>query len=134
MLTDAQVCMTSMIYLFRPPLTAKAIYRKTAKAKLYTYTYVHEFTSAYNQKIPHRFYGKCPLNWLELKYVIVLNILNKSINGHNFSKFNNCPSRDVKSENLWLYHVSSRIKYIYVFLNICTYTYIYIYNIYSIYI
>jgi len=28
MLTDAQVyCMTSMIYLFRPPLTAKAIYR-----------------------------------------------------------------------------------------------------------
>ena len=39
MLTDAQVyCMTSMIYLFRPPLTAKAIYRKTAEAKLYTYT------------------------------------------------------------------------------------------------
>ena len=37
MLTDAQVyCMTSMIYLFRPPLTAKAIYRKTAEAKLYT--------------------------------------------------------------------------------------------------
>ena len=34
MLTDAQVyCMTSMIYLFRPPLTAKAIYRKTAEAK-----------------------------------------------------------------------------------------------------
>jgi len=38
MLTDAQVyCITSMIYLFRPPLTAKAIYRKTAEAKLYTY-------------------------------------------------------------------------------------------------
>jgi len=37
MLTDAQVyCMTSMIYLFRPPLTAKAIYKKTAEAKLYT--------------------------------------------------------------------------------------------------
>jgi len=37
MLTDAQVyCMTSMIYLFRPSLTAKAIYRKTAEAKLYT--------------------------------------------------------------------------------------------------
>ena len=35
MLTDAQVyCMTSMIYLFRSPLTAKAIYRKTAEAKL----------------------------------------------------------------------------------------------------
>jgi len=35
MLTDAQVYyMTSMIYLFRPPLTAKAIYRKTAEAKL----------------------------------------------------------------------------------------------------
>ena len=35
MLTDAQVYyMTSMIYLF-PPLTAKAIYRKTAEAKLY---------------------------------------------------------------------------------------------------
>jgi len=34
MLTDAQVyCMTSVIYLFRPPLTAKAIYRKTAEAK-----------------------------------------------------------------------------------------------------
>jgi len=32
MLTDAQVyCMTSMIYLFRAPLTAKAIYRKTAE-------------------------------------------------------------------------------------------------------
>ncbi|KYM85695.1 hypothetical protein ALC53_04476 [Atta colombica] len=28
------LCMTSMIYLFRPPL--KAIYRKTAEAKLYT--------------------------------------------------------------------------------------------------
>jgi len=25
-----------MIYLFRPPLTAKAIYKKTAEAKLYT--------------------------------------------------------------------------------------------------
>jgi len=40
MLTDAQVyCLTSMIYLFRPPLTAKAvsIYRKTAEAKLYIY-------------------------------------------------------------------------------------------------
>jgi len=37
MLTDAQVyCMTSMIYLFRLPLTAKAIYMKTAEAKLYT--------------------------------------------------------------------------------------------------
>jgi len=37
MLTDAQVyCMTSMIYLFRLPLTAKAVYRKTAEAKLYT--------------------------------------------------------------------------------------------------
>ena len=37
MLTDAQVyCMTSMIYLCRPPLTAKAIYRKMAEAKLYT--------------------------------------------------------------------------------------------------
>ena len=37
MLTDAQVyCMTSMIYLFRPSLTAKAIYRKTAEAKLQT--------------------------------------------------------------------------------------------------
>jgi len=36
MLTDAQVyCMTSMIYLLRPPLTAKAIYRKTAEAKLF---------------------------------------------------------------------------------------------------
>jgi len=36
MLTDAQVyCMTSMIYLFRPPLTAKAIYRKMTEAKLY---------------------------------------------------------------------------------------------------
>jgi len=35
MLTDAQVyCMTSMIYLFRPPLTAKAIYRKTAEANI----------------------------------------------------------------------------------------------------
>jgi len=35
MLTDAQVyCMTFMIYLFRPPLTAKAIYRKT-EAKLH---------------------------------------------------------------------------------------------------
>jgi len=32
MLTDAQYyCMTSMIYLFRPPLTAKTIYRKTAE-------------------------------------------------------------------------------------------------------
>jgi len=36
MLTDAQIyCMTSMIYLFQPPLTAKAIYKKTAEAKLY---------------------------------------------------------------------------------------------------
>jgi len=36
MLTDAQVyCMTFMIYLFRPPLIAKAICRKTAEAKLY---------------------------------------------------------------------------------------------------
>jgi len=35
MLTDAQVyCMTFMIYFFRPPLTAKAIYRKT-EAKLH---------------------------------------------------------------------------------------------------
>jgi len=34
MLTDAQVY--SMIYLFRPSLTAKAIDRKTADAKLYT--------------------------------------------------------------------------------------------------
>ncbi|EGI62896.1 hypothetical protein G5I_08761 [Acromyrmex echinatior] len=34
---DAQVYfMMSMIYLFRPPLTVKAIYRKTAEAKLYT--------------------------------------------------------------------------------------------------
>ena len=34
MLTDVQVyCMTSMIYLFQ--LTAKAIYRKMAEAKLY---------------------------------------------------------------------------------------------------
>ena len=33
MLTDAQVyCMTSIIYLFRAPITAKAIYRKTAEA------------------------------------------------------------------------------------------------------
>ena len=38
MLTDAQVyCMTSMIYLFRPPLTTKVIYRKMAEAKLYIY-------------------------------------------------------------------------------------------------
>ena len=38
MLTDAQVyCMTSMIYLFRPSLTAKAIYKKTAEAKLYIF-------------------------------------------------------------------------------------------------
>ncbi|KYM81842.1 hypothetical protein ALC53_07634 [Atta colombica] len=29
-------CMTSMIYLFRSPLTAKTIYKKTAEAKLYT--------------------------------------------------------------------------------------------------
>ena len=37
LLTDVQVyCMTSMIYLFRSPLTVKAIYRKTAEAKLYT--------------------------------------------------------------------------------------------------
>jgi len=37
MLTDAQVyCITSMIYLFRPSLTAKAIYKKTAETKLYT--------------------------------------------------------------------------------------------------
>ncbi|KYM86141.1 hypothetical protein ALC53_04335 [Atta colombica] len=28
--------LTSMIYLFRPPLTTKVIYRKTAEAKLYT--------------------------------------------------------------------------------------------------
>jgi len=35
MLTDAQVyCMTSMIYLFRPPLTAKAIYRKIGGSKV----------------------------------------------------------------------------------------------------
>jgi len=37
MLTDAQVyCMTSMIYLFRPPLTAKAIYRKSKVVHLIT--------------------------------------------------------------------------------------------------
>ena len=46
MLTDAQVyCMTSMIYLFRPPLIAKAIYRKTAEAKLYTEYVFLVFTS-----------------------------------------------------------------------------------------
>ena len=48
MLIDAQVyCMTSMIYLFRPPLTAKAIYRKTAEAKfvrLIYYDFVREAT------------------------------------------------------------------------------------------
>jgi len=37
MLTDAQVYyMTSILYLFWPPLTAKAIYRETVEAKLYT--------------------------------------------------------------------------------------------------
>ena len=36
MLTDVQVyCMTSMIYLFRPPLTAKAIYRKMESKVVY---------------------------------------------------------------------------------------------------
>jgi len=35
MLTDAQVyCMTSIIYLFRLPLTAKAIYRKTPNTSM----------------------------------------------------------------------------------------------------
>jgi len=35
MLTDAQVyCMTSMIYLFRPPLTAKAIYKENGGNKV----------------------------------------------------------------------------------------------------
>ena len=37
MLTDAQAyCVTFLICLFRPPLTAAAIYRKTTESKFYT--------------------------------------------------------------------------------------------------
>ena len=73
-------CMTSMIYLFRPPLSVKAIYRKTAEAKLYTSYYYNDsrryFTSPLWASLSYKMTPASYTNTFLILFIIYIDTIN----------------------------------------------------------